>query len=326
MRAILCERLGPASALVLADVPSSHAGGRNVKVRVKAASLNFPDTLIIEGKYQAKPELPFSPGSELAGEVVGVGPDVRVLKVGDRVMGRAGPGGAFAEETVVDEAGLTPMPPGMAYEDAAAFTVAFGTGYHALVQRARLASGETLLVLGAGGGVGLAAVALGKVMGARVIAAASTTEKLEAARGAGADDCINYRDEPLKDVLKRRWPDGIDVVFDPVGGALSEVALRRLAWGGRLLVIGFAAGEIPRLPANLALLRERSVVGVFWGAFTLRDPATSRHNMDELVALFSAGRIRPCVSRIFPFEEYIAAFDELTSRRAIGKIVLRIGA
>ncbi len=324
MRAILCKELGPADKLVIEDVPSPEVSGDGVKVKVKAAGLNFPDTLIIEGKYQIKPELPFSPGGEMAGEIVEVGPDVKHLKPGMRVMGLTGYG-AFAEEMVVSESRVIPVPDSMSDETAAAFSMVYGTSYHALKQRAHIQPGETLLVLGASGGVGLAAVELGKAMGATVIAAASTDDKLQVAKEAGADDLINYSDEDLKQALKSRYPKGIDVIYDPVGDRFTEPALRNMAWNGRFLIVGFAAGEIPKIPANLALLKGCSIVGVFWGAFTQHEPKEHIQNVKELMQLFAEGKIDPRVSEVFPFERYEDALAALTSRRAKGKVVLKVG-
>ncbi|MCH2556514.1 MAG: NADPH:quinone oxidoreductase family protein [Alcanivorax sp.] len=323
MRAILCKELGPADKLVIEDVPSPEVTGSGVKVKVKAAGLNFPDTLIIEGKYQIKPELPFSPGGEMAGEIVEVGPDVKHLKPGMRVMGLTGYG-SFAEEMVVAENRVIPVPDAMSDETAAAFSMVYGTSYHALKQRAHLQPGETLLVLGASGGVGLAAVELGKAMGATVIAAASTDDKLQVAKEAGADDLINYSDEDLKQALKSRYPNGIDVIYDPVGDRFTEPALRNMAWNGRFLIVGFAAGEIPKIPANLALLKGCSIVGVFWGAFTQHEPKEHIQNVKELMQLFADGKINPRVSEVFPFEQYEDALAALTSRRAKGKVVLKV--
>ncbi len=323
MRAILCKELGPADKLVIEDVPSPEVTGSGVKVKVKAAGLNFPDTLIIEGKYQIKPELPFSPGGEMAGEIVEVGPDVKHLKPGMRVMGLTGYG-SFAEEMVVAENRVIPVPDAMSDETAAAFSMVYGTSYHALKQRAHLQPGETLLVLGASGGVGLAAVELGKAMGATVIAAASTDDKLQVAKEAGADDLINYGDEDLKQALKSRYPNGIDVIYDPVGDRFTEPALRNMAWNGRFLIVGFAAGEIPKIPANLALLKGCSIVGVFWGAFTQHEPKEHIQNVKELMQLFADGKINPRVSEVFPFEQYEDALAALTSRRAKGKVVLKV--
>ncbi|MEH6782872.1 NADPH:quinone oxidoreductase family protein [Alcanivorax sp. IL3] len=323
MRAILCKELGPANTLVIDDIPSPEPGKGQVKVRVKAAGLNFPDTLIIEGKYQIKPELPFSPGGEMAGEVLAVGDGVQRFKPGQRVMGLTGYG-AFAEEILVPENQLIPVPDGMNDHTAAAFSMVYGTSYHALKQRANIQPGETLLVLGASGGVGLAAVELGKAMGATVIAAASSAEKLEVAKEAGADDLINYADEDLKDALKQRYPKGVDVIYDPVGDRFTEAAIRNMAWNGRLLIVGFAAGDIPKIPANLALLKGCSIIGVFWGAFTQKEPQTNIQNIMELMQLFNQGKINPRISQVFPFEEYEQALAALTSRTAKGKVVLDI--
>ncbi len=323
MRAILCKELGPANTLVIDDIPSPEPGKGQVKVRVKAAGLNFPDTLIIEGKYQIKPELPFSPGGEMAGEVLAVGDGVQRFKPGQRVMGLTGYG-AFAEEILVPENQLIPVPDGMNDHTAAAFSMVYGTSYHALKQRANIQPRETLLVLGASGGVGLAAVELGKAMGATVIAAASSAEKLEVAKEAGADDLINYADEDLKDALKQRYPKGVDVIYDPVGDRFTEAAIRNMAWNGRLLIVGFAAGDIPKIPANLALLKGCSIIGVFWGAFTQKEPQTNIQNIMELMQLFNQGKINPRISQVFPFEEYEQALAALTSRTAKGKVVLDI--
>ncbi len=326
MKAILCKEYGPADTLVIEDVPSPEVKGLGVKVRVTAAGLNFPDTLIIQGKYQIKPTMPFSPGGELAGEVIAIGDKVTRFKVGDRVAGLTGYG-AFAEEVVVPEFNLLPVPDTMSDEKAAAFTMVYGTSYYALKQRAAIQPGESLLVLGASGGVGLAAVELGKAMGARVIAAASTPEKLEVARASGADDLINYSEESLKDAVKKLTKGkGVDVIYDPVGGDFTEQALRTMAWNGRHLIIGFAAGEIPRIPANLALLKGCSVVGVFWGSFTQREPQASAQNMMELMQLYGEGKIDPTVSEVYGFGDYARALGALTERRVSGKVVLKVGA
>ena len=323
MRAILCKELGPANTLVIDDIPSPEPGKGQVKVRVKAAGLNFPDTLIIEGKYQIKPELPFSPGGEMAGEVLAVGEGVQRFKPGQRVMGLTGYG-AFAEEILVPENQLIPVPDGMNDHTAAAFSMVYGTSYHALKQRANIQPGETLLVLGASGGVGLAAVELGKAMGATVIACASREEKLAVAKEAGADDLINYAEEDLKDALKQRYPKGVDVIYDPVGDKFTEAAIRNMAWNGRLLIVGFAAGDIPKIPANLALLKGCSIVGVFWGAFTQKEPQTNIQNIMELMQLFNQGKINPRISQVFKFEDYEQALAALTSRTAKGKVVLDV--
>ncbi|WP_336366218.1 NADPH:quinone oxidoreductase family protein [Marinobacter sp. C2H3] len=325
MKAILCKEYGPADTLVIEDVPSPEAKGRGVKVRVRAAGLNFPDTLIIENKYQIKPPLPFSPGGEMAGEVIAVGDQVTRFKPGDRVAGLTGYG-AFAEEVIVPEQNLLPVPDAMSDEKAAAFTMVYGTSYYALKQRANLQPGETLLVLGASGGVGLATVELGKAMGARVIAAASSADKLAIAQAAGADEVINYSEENLKDAAKRLTNSkGVDVIYDPVGGEYTEQALRAMAWNGRHLIIGFAAGDIPKIPANLTLLKGCSVVGVFWGDFTRREPEVSAQNMVDLMGLFAEGKIDPKISAVYPFEDYAQALGALTGRKATGKVVLKVG-
>ena len=323
MRAILCKELGPANTLVIEDIASPAPGKGEVKVRVKAAGLNFPDTLIIEGKYQIKPELPFSPGGEMAGEVLEVGEGVKNFKPGQRIMGLTGYG-AFAEEILVPENRLIPVPDGMADHTAAAFSMVYGTSYHALKQRANIHPRETLPVPGASGGVGLGAGESGKGRGANGIACASSGEKLEVAREAGADDLSNYADEDLKEALKKRYPKGVDVIYDPVGDKFTEAALRNMAWNGRLLVVGFAAGDIPKIPANLALLKGCSIVGVFWGAFTQQEPKVNMQNIMELFQLFGQGKLKPRISQVFKFEEYEQALAALTSRTAKGKVVLDV--
>lgn len=325
MKAILCKEYGPADKLVIEDIESPVVKGYGVKIRVKAAGLNFPDTLIIENKYQLKPALPFSPGGEMAGEVLEVGEKVTRFKPGDRVAGLTGYG-AFAEEIVAPEQNLLPIPDAMPDEKAAAFSMVYGTSYYALKQRANIQPGETLLVLGASGGVGLATVELGKAMGAHVIAAASSAEKLAVAKAAGADDLINYTEEPLKEAVKKLTKSkGVDVIYDPVGGEFTEQALRAMAWNGRHLIIGFAAGDIPKIPANLTLLKGCSVVGVFWGSFTQREPQASAQNMMELMKLYAEGKIDPKISEVFKFEDYAKALGALTERRATGKVVLKVG-
>lgn len=323
MRALLCKEMGPADKLVMQEVASPRVDGNQVRLKVKAAALNFPDTLIIEGRYQVKPDLPFSPGGELSGEVVEVGPDVQRLQVGQRVMGLSGYG-AFAEEIAVVESQVVPVPDGMSDEQAAAFSMVYGTSYHALKQRAELQPGERLLVMGASGGVGLAAVQLGKAMGATVIAAASSDDKLQVARQAGADELVNYSTDDFKGLLRSRFPGGFDVIYDPVGDRFAEPALRNMAWRGRYLVVGFAAGEIPRIALNLLLLKGCSVVGVFWGAFTRKQPQAHARNIEQLLRLFAAGDIRPYISAVFDFDDYKNAFAALTSRRATGKVVLKV--
>ena len=322
MRAVLCKSYGPPESLVLEDVPSQPLKDGEARVRVEACGANFPDTLIIEGKYQFKPEMPFSPGGEIAGVVTEVAADVNSVAVGDTVIGMTGWGG-FAEEAVVPADRLLKRPAEMDVVTAAGFSMTYGTSMHALKQRAQLRAGETLVVLGAGGGVGLAAVEIGKVMGARVIAAASTAEKLEAAKRHGADETINYTEESLKDRIKElTGGQGADVIYDPVGGDFTEQALRATNWNGRLLIVGFASGDIPKLPANLSLLKGCSIVGVFWGSFRQREPAVEAENFRELFQWYLDGRIKPHVSATYPLEQAAQALRDLLERRAIGKIVL----
>ncbi len=324
MRALLCKEYGPPESLIIEETADPKVSGASCLVDVKAAGVNFPDTLIIQGKYQFQPPMPFSPGGEIAGVISQVGDKVKHLKPGDRVMGLTGWGG-FAEKVSVAEANLIPVPDGIDLTNAAGFVMTYGTSMHALVQRGRLQAGETLLVLGAGGGVGLAAVELGKAMGAHVIAAASTAEKLAIAKEAGADELINYSEVNLKDTLKTLTDGkGVDVVYDPVGGALSELALRSMAWCGRHLIIGFAAGEIPKLPANLTLLKGCEIVGVFWGAFTQRQPQDNLANFQQMIAWVQEGRIRPKVNNIYSFENAGQAIKDMAERKLNGKAVIKI--
>jgi len=324
MRALLCRELGPAESLVIGTVPDPEPGPGEAVVDIHAAGLNFPDTLVIGGKYQIRPDLPFIPGGEAAGTVSAIGRGAQGLEIGDRVIAM-GATGAFAEKICKPAAELIKLPDSMDFLTAAGFHAAYGTSYHALKQRARLQPGETLLVLGAAGGVGLAAVDIGGAMGARVIAAASTEEKLEVARRQGAALSINYGEQSLKEQAKMlSGGKGVDVVYDPVGGELSEQALRATGWGGRFLVIGFASGAIPQIPLNLPLLKSSSIVGVFYGAWTQREPAAMRQNIRELFAMFEEGKINPLVSQVFELEEYVEAFATLTGRRAQGKVILRI--
>lgn len=322
MRAVLCKSHGPPESLVVEDIPSPPAGEGEVKIRVRACGVNFPDTLIIQGKYQFKPELPFSPGSEVAGEVIEIGAGVEGRTVGERVLAVTGWGG-FAEEVVVDAGRVLPLPESMDDVTGAAFAMAYGTSYHALVQRAELRPGETLLVIGASGGVGLAAVELGKVLGARVIAAGGSLEKLERTRDFGADELVSYAEENLKERVKAlTGGKGADVIYDAVGGDAFDQAIRCINWKGRLLVVGFASGRIPQLPANLVLLKGCQVVGVFWGAFREREPEVSARNFEELFRLHAKGRIRPHVSGTFPLEEASTALNAMLDRKVVGKIVL----
>lgn len=325
MKAVLCKKLGPPEDLVVEDIPSLVPNAGQVVVAVKAAGVNFPDTLIIQGKYQFKPEPPFSPGGEVAGVVKELGANVTGVKVGDRVIAAATFGG-FAEEMLCDADRLTPIPDSMDFVPASAFLLTYGTSYHALKDRAHLKPGETLLVLGASGGVGLAAVQLGKAMGARVIAAASSDAKLDVCRQNGADEVINYASDDLRSRVKALTAGkGVDVIYDPVGGPYSEPALRDMAWNGRFLVVGFAAGDIPKVPLNLALLKGCSIVGVFWGAFTRNEPENNRRNNEELIELFTQGKVKPHIHATYPLARTAEALNEVLNKRVSGKIVLVTG-
>jgi NADPH:quinone reductase len=323
MKAVLCKAWGPPRSLVVEDVPSPAPGRGQVLVAVRAAGVNFPDVLIIQNKYQLKPALPFSPGNEIAGVVKRVGEGVRGFMPGDPVIALIGWGG-FAEEVVVDEAKLAPMPAGVDYTVAAAFGVAYATSYHALKDRARLAAGETLLVLGAAGGVGLAAVELGKLMGARVIAAASSEAKLATCRERGADAVIDYEKEDLREAIRALTDgNGVDVVYDPVGGPFAEPALRSLGWEGRYLVIGFAAGEIPKIALNLVLLKSCDIRGVIWGAWVARNPQGQRALMTDIVRWCAEGKLSGHVHAVYPLADIATALKAIADRKAMGKIVLR---
>jgi NADPH2:quinone reductase len=325
MKAVLCKVYGPPESLAIEEVPSPTPGQGEVAISVKAASVNFPDVLIIQNKYQVKPPLPFSPGSELAGVVKSVGAGVTAFKPGDAVMAIIGYG-AFAEEVKADAARVMPIPTGMGFASAAAFGLTYATSEHALCDRGALQPGETLLVLGAAGGVGIAAIEIGKVLGARVIACASTDEKLAVCREHGADDTINYATEDLRERIKTLTEGkGADVVYDPVGGAYTELALRSIAWRGRLLVVGFAAGDIPKIPLNLTLLKGCSIVGVFWGEFTRREPQRFAEAMKKLGRWFAEGKLKPHVSRTFPLERAADALALMAERKVKGKVVLIVG-
>jgi len=324
VKAVLCKQYGPPETLVVEELPSPRAGPGEAVVSVKAASVNFPDVLIIQNKYQFKPPLPFSPGSELAGVVKEVGAGVSSVRPGDRVMAFT-TYGAFAEEVKTEAARLLPIPDGMDFKHAAAFVLAYGTSDHALRDRGALRAGETLLVLGAAGGVGLAAIEIGKALGARVIACASSDEKLAVCREHGADATINYAAEDLRERIKSLTEGrGVDVIYDPVGGAYSEPAFRSIAWRGRLLVVGFAAGEIPKLPLNLALLKGASVVGVFWGDFARREPKAFAGSIAQLGLWFREGKLRPHVSKIYPLEKAADALRLMAARQVKGKVVLAV--
>lgn len=322
MKAVLCKEYGPPDSLVLAEVEPLRPGKGQVVISVKACGVNFPDTLIIQGKYQLKPDMPFTPGSEIAGIVKEVGEGVEHVQVGEHVIAFTGVGG-FAEEVAADAAKLIKMPSGMDFATAAAFTLVYGTSHHALKDRAQLKSGETLLVLGAAGGVGLAAVELGKVMGAHVIAAASSAEKLAVCQQHGADELINYSTEDLKERVKALTRGkGVNVIFDPLGGNYSEAALRSIAWNGRMLVIGFAAGDIPRIPLNLTLLKGCSIVGVFWGSFTEREPQRNQEHLQELLTWFAQGKIKPHISATYSLDQAADALNDVMNRKVKGKVVL----
>ncbi len=321
MKAILCKELGPPSSLVLEDIPSPVPGKKEVLVQIKACSINFPDTLIIQGLYQFKPELPFSPGSDIAGVVKAVGEGVKHVKVGDEVFGLVSHGG-FAEEVIVPANSCFPKPPMMDYKIAASFMMAYGTSHHALKDRAKLKEGETLLVLGASGGVGLAAVELGKIMGAKVIAAASTAEKLAVCKEKGADELINYTTEDLKKRVKELTNGkGADVVYDPVGGAYTEAALRATAWEGRFLIVGFPAG-IAKIPMNLPLLKGCQIVGVFWGSFAMRDPQRNMANTMELIQMYAKGQLKPHIHATYSLEDAPKALEEMMNRKVKGKVII----
>lgn len=319
MRAVVCKQWGPPESLVIEELPSLEPGRGQVVIDVRAASVNFPDLLVIQNQYQFKPSLPFTPGSEVAGVVKAVGEGVADVRAGDRVLALTGVG-AFAQEARA--AGAVKIPDAMPFDEAAALLMTYGTSHYALVDRAKLRAGETLLVLGAAGGVGLSAVEIGALLGARVIAAASSDEKLEVCRAKGATDVVNYAREDLKERVKELTGGrGADVVYDPVGGEYAEAALRSTAWEGRFLVIGFTAG-IPMIPLNLVLLKGCQIVGVFWGSFTAREPEKNRAYIRELLEWYSAGRIRPHVSASYPLEKVADALRDMGARKVTGKVVL----
>ncbi|GAB2801781.1 NADPH:quinone oxidoreductase family protein [Halomonas shantousis] len=324
MKALVCREYGPPETLTLEDLPSPEVVDKQVRIQVHACGVNFPDTLIIEGKYQIKPEMPFSPGAEVAGIVDSVGAAVTRFKPGDRVIAMAGWGG-YAEQMVTDEDRVTPLPDSMDFVTGAGFSMAYGTSMHALRQRAQLKPGETLLVLGAGGGVGLAAVEIGRIMGARVIAAAGSREKLDIARASGAAETINYREESIKDRVKELTGGrGADVIYDAVGGDAFDESLRCINWNGRLLVVGFASGRIPQAPANLPLLKGCAIVGVFWGRFRTEEPQEDRQNFQTLFEWHAEGQLKPHISHTLPLAQGAEAMRILTSREAIGKVVLQM--
>lgn len=322
MKAIVCKDWGPPDSLELQDLPDLVPEAGEVVVDVRAAGVNFPDVLTVQGKYQHRPELPFTPGNEFAGTVRAIGAGVNGLKPGDRVIGFTRVG-AFAEQVRAPAEVMMPMPPGMDFDTAAAITLTYGTSHHAVVDRAQLKAGETMLVLGAAGGVGLAAIEIGKALGARVIAAASSAEKLEVCRAHGADVLIDYTKEDLREALKAATGGkGPDVIYDPVGGPYSEPALRSIAWRGRHLVVGFAAGEIPKLPWNLMLLKGASVVGVFWGEFAKREPKANLAAMREMLGWMAEGKLKPLVSKRYALGETAQALNDMAERKVTGKVVI----
>ena len=303
MKAVLCKQFGPPESLVVEEVAAPVPGKGQVVVAVKAASVNFPDVLIIQNKYQVKPPLPFSPGSEMAGVVKSLGEGVNNVKPGDRVIAFSAYG-AFAEEVAVDAARLIPIPQGMDFVTAASFLLTYGTSHHALCDRADAKPGETLLVLGAAGGVGVAAIEIGKVLGLRVIACASSDDKLAVCREHGADETINYATEDLRERIKAlTGGKGVDIIYDPVGGAYAEAALRSSNWRARFLVIGFAGGDIPKIPLNLPLLMERSIIGVYWGEWTRRNPQEFANAVRELSGWFQEGKLKPHITATYPTKD-----------------------
>jgi len=328
VKAVICETWGAPDALRIGELPLPEPGTGQVRVRVHAAAVNFPDALMIAGKYQFRPEFPFSPGLEFSGTVSAVGEGVASPQVGDKVVGTA-PFGAYAEEVLAEAGHVIALPDDAGdaqLELAAGFLLTYGTSYHALKDRAGARAGETLLVLGAGGGVGLAAVELGRKLGLRVIAAASSGDKREAALSRGAEEAIDSTTDDFRERVKAlTGRHGVDIVYDPVGGELTEAALRTLAWGGRHLVVGFAAGDIPKPPANLLLLKGASLVGVFWGEFVRREPEASAANARQLLAWLREGALEPLISRRYPLAQAPAALNALLGREAVGKLVILPG-
>lgn len=322
MKAIFCDSFGPPSNLKYGELPNPVPKADEVLINVKTCSVNFPDTLIIQGLYQYKPEFPFSPGSDVAGIVEAVGGNVKRFKPGDKVIGMS-PFGGFAEKVAIHKHTCFPKPPGMSMVHAASFLMAYGTSYYALKHRAKLQEGETLVVLGASGGVGLTAVELGHMMGAKVIAAASTDEKLELCKKYGATETINYSTENLKEKIKELTNGkGADVIYDPVGGKYSEAALRATAWKGRFLVVGFAAGEIPKIPLNLALLKGCEIVGVFWGAYAQKEAPQNMQDAMQLVQWLGEGKLNPHIHGTYPLTDVPKALEEIMERKVKGKLVI----
>lgn len=321
MKAIIAREFGPIEALDYADWPEPEASGDTVVIEAEAIGVNFPDGLLVQGLYQMKPQVPFVPGMEAAGRAVAVGPDVKSVKVGDRVAALSTIG-SYAEKVGVKESAVMKLPDGMSAADACALICGYGTSHHALKQRGQLKPGETLCVLGASGATGVAAVQIGKAMGARVIAVASSDEKRAVAKSAGADIVLGY--ENLKDELKKATGgEGVDVAFDPVGGEVFDALSRSMGWNGRLLVIGFASGTIPKFPVNLSLVKGFSVVGVFWGAFTRKEPEVYSANMKELIGWYMAGKIKPVVEGTYPLADAAKVLTRVIGRGAVGKLILK---
>jgi NADPH2:quinone reductase len=322
MKAWVCENPVGVEALQWRELPAPALAAGQIRVQIRAASLNFPDLLIVQNKYQMKPALPFVPGTEFSGVVSEVGEGVRGFAVGQRVAAFGGLGG-FATEVCIPAALAMPLPEAFSFEDAAAFICTYATSHHALMDRGALKPGESVLILGAAGGVGTAALQIAKAAGARVIAAAGSAAKCEACKALGADAVINYTTQNLRDELKALTDGkGPDIVYDPVGGDLAEAAFRSIAWRGRYLVVGFAQGQIPALPLNLALLKGASLVGVFWGEFAKREPARNAQMLGELAAWYADGRVKPVLDRVLPMEELPAAFARMAAREVVGKLVL----
>jgi NADPH2:quinone reductase len=324
MKALVCEAYGPVENLVYRDMPDPVPGAGEILVAIAAIGVNFPDGLLVEGKYQAKPQVPFMPGGEFAGQVAALGPGASGFAVGDRVLGWNVGRGAYAEQIAVPAGELFPLPASMSMDQGAALLCATATAHHALRQRGRLQAGETLVVLGAAGGTGIAAVQIGKAIGARVIAVCSSDEKIAFAKSQGADAGINYSRDDLNQAIKTLTDGrGADVVYDAVGGDAFDACSRAMAWDGRLLVVGFASGRIPTLPVNLTLVKGYAVIGVFWGAFTQREPAAYAANMRELFGWFEAGKVVPVIDRVFALADGVKAIQYVTGRGARGKVVIR---
>ncbi|MBK9426091.1 MAG: NADPH:quinone oxidoreductase family protein [Gammaproteobacteria bacterium] len=324
MKALVCEAYGPVENLVYRDLPDPVPGAGEILVAVRAIGVNFPDGLLVEGKYQARPACPFAPGSEVSGDVIALGAGVNDFQVGDRVLSLTTRFGAYAEKIALPAAAASKLPPFMNYDQGAALLGATGTAHHALRQRGRLQAGETLVVLGAAGGTGCAAVQIGKAIGARVIAVCSSDEKIAFAKAQGADAGINYSREDLNQAIKRLTDGrGADVVYDAVGGDAFDACSRAMAWDGRLLIVGFASGRIPTLPVNLTLVKGYSVIGVFWGAFTEKEPAAHAANMRELFGWIETGQVKPVIDAVFPLKDGIAAIKKVTGRNVMGKVIVK---